>query len=148
MENPFSGMTRSRKEKRLIEAGIYQGSLVEVKSVQVTDKTTQEKKTKIVFAFAVPQEDTEISAWFNPSLNDKAQIVKFLKAACGSSFTADIQNNPQKMWEFVQSLVNRQFSLVVSLNDNYNNITSALIIKEKPQAELETFTFSDDNIPF
>ncbi len=148
MENPFNGLTRNRKEKKLISAGIYQGTLVEVKSVQVTDKATQEKKTKLVFAFAIPQEDTEISAWFNPSLSDMSSIVKFLKAACGSAFTSELQQDSQKMWQFVQSLVNRDFTLVVALNGNYNNIASALIGKEKPQAEAETFTFEDDSIPF
>ena len=148
MENPFSNVTRNRKEKKLIDAGIYQGELIEVKSVQVTDKQTQEKKTKLVFTFAIPQEDTEISAWFNPSLSDMSSIVKFLKASCGSMFTADLQQSPQKMWEFVQSLVNRDFTLIVALNGSYNNIASALIAKQKPQVEAETFTFDDDKIPF
>lgn len=149
MENPFNSVTRMRRERKLIEQGIYQGTLQEVKSVQVNDKKTNEKKTKIVFSYQIPQEDTEIPVWFNPSLNDNSWIVKFLRASCGSLFTQDIQSSPEKIWEFCQSLVGKDFTLVVSLNSGFNNISSALLVKPK-QAVVDNqgVVFSDDEIPF
>lgn len=153
MDNPFNGVSRSRKERKTIDAGIYQGTLTEVKTVQVTDKKTQEKKTKILFVYYVPTEDAELSAFFNPSLADTSWICKFLKASCGDSFTPEIQGSPEKMWAFVQSLVGRDWNLVVTLTNGYNNVQSALAIKKKAPAPTQpsedvTFAFADDNIPF
>lgn len=148
MENPFNSVTRMRKERKLIEQGIYQGTLTEVKSVQVTDKKTDEKKTKIVFSYQIPQEDTEIPIWFNPSLNDSSWIIKFLRASCGNLFTPEIQGSPEKIWAFCQSLVGKDFTLVVSLNNGFNNISSALLAKQKPVIENQGTVFSDDDIPF
>ena len=150
MENPFNSVTRMRRERRLIEQGIYQGTLQEVKSVQVNDKKTNEKKTKIVFSYQIPQEDTEIPVWFNPSLNDNSWIVKFLRSSCGSLFTQEIQSSPEKMWEFCQSLVGKEFTLIVALNDGFNNVSSALLAKQKPATAIDNqgAVFSDDDIPF
>jgi hypothetical protein len=153
MENPFNGMTRNRTERKQIDAGIYQGTLVAVKSIQVTDKKTNEKKTKIIFSYYIPSEDTEVAAFFNPSLADSSWIVKFLKAGLGSAFPSDAQASGDKMWAFVQSLVNKDYNLVVTLNNGYNNVQSAMPIKEKkPLASAPTeditFAFPDDQIPF
>ncbi len=154
MDNPFNGVSRSRKERKVIDAGIYQGTLAEVKTVQVTDKKTQEKKTKILFVYQVPAEEAELTAFFNPSLADTSWIVKFLKASCGSSFTPEIQGSADKMWSFVQGLVGKDWTLVVTESNGYNNVQSALPVKEKkapaplPQpTEDVPFSF-DDNIPF
>lgn len=154
MDNPFSNVSRNRKERKVIDAGIYQGTLTEVKSIQVTDKKTQEKKTKILFCYYIPSEDAEVVSFFNPSLADNSWIVKFLKASCGSSFTAEVQSSGDKMWAFVQGLVNRDWNLVVTQSNGYNNVQSAMAIKEKkapapPKVEDDvTFSLGDDQIPF
>ena len=122
--------------------------------MQVTDKKTQEKRDKIVFGFLIPEHDVEIAAFFTPSLADTAFIVKFLKTACGAEFTSEIQGDSEKMWQFVQALIGRDFNLVVTQSNGWNNIQSAMIIKPKTplpvskDAEAELFAFSDDAIPF
>lgn len=154
MDNPFNGVSRSRKERKVIDAGIYHGVLTDVKTVQVTDKKTQEKKTKILFVYGIPSEETELTAFFNPSLADTSWIVKFLKASCGSSFTPEIQGSSEKMWAFVRGLVGKEWNLVVTQANGYNNVQSAVPMKEKkaptppPPTEDVTFTFADDQIPF
>jgi hypothetical protein len=153
MENPFNGMTRNRTERKVIDAGIYQGTLVTVKSIQVTDKKSNEKKTKIIFSYYIASEDAEVAAFFNPSLADSSWIVKFLKAGFGSAFPAEAQSSGDKMWAFVQSLINKDYNLVVTQNNGYNNVQSAMPLKgtkpPAPQSSEElVFSFEDDKIPF
>lgn len=159
MENPFSGVSRHRKERKVIDPGIYVGTLLDVKSVQVTDKKTQEKKTKVILSYYIPSEDAEIPAFFNPSINEASFIVKFLKASMGSAFTAEAQSSGDAIWAFIQSLVGKDYHLVVTQSDGWNNVQSAIPIKGKlppapapapalaPQEDL-TFSFNDDSIPF
>ena len=149
-KNPFS---RSRRERKVIDAGIYEATLVQVKVVQVTDKKTQEKRDKILFSFYVPEKDAEIAAFFTPSCADTAHIVKFLRTACGDAFTSAIQSDPDKMWEFVNSLQDRDFQIVVTLSNGWNNVQSAMAAKKKPSlakptALTEDDLFADDQIPF
>ena len=142
-KNPFS---RARKERKIIDAGIYPASLVGVKVVQVTDKKTQEKRDKILFSFYVQKVDAEVAAFFTPSCADTAYIVKFLKTACGDAFTSAIQNDPDKMWQFVNGLVGRDFSIVVTQSNGWNNITTAMLTKrQEPEAltEQDLFEFND-----
>ena len=157
MENPFSGVNRSRKERKLIDAGIYVGALLEAKSVQVTDKKTQEKKTKVILSYYIPDEDAEIAAFFNPSINEASFIVKFLKAGMGSAFTAEAQSSGDAIWAFIQSLVGKDYNLVVTQTNGWNNVQSAIPLKGKKavaQAPLlapvedVTFSFNDESIPF
>ncbi|MEY4700292.1 MAG: hypothetical protein RL326_479 [Pseudomonadota bacterium] len=154
MDNPFNGVSRSRKERKLIDAGIYHAVLSDVKTVQVTDKKTQEKKTKILFVYAIPGEETELTAFFNPSLADTSWIVKYLKASCGNSFTPEIQGSSDKMWAFIRGLVGKEWNLVVTQSNGYNNVQSAVPVKEKKApapvgpAQDVTFSFADDQIPF
>jgi hypothetical protein len=137
-KNPFS---RTRRERKVIDAGIYPASLVGVKVVQVTDKKTQEKRDKVLFSFYVPGQDAEVAAFFTPSCADTAFIVKFLKTACGDAFTSAIQNDPDKMWQFVNGLVGRDFSIVVTQSNGWNNIQTAMLIKQ--QATPVTLTEDD-----
>jgi hypothetical protein len=143
-KNPFS---RARKERKLINAGIYSSTLTGVRVVQVTDKKTQEKRDKIVFSFYIPSDDTEIAAFFTPSCADAARIVAFLKTACGDAFTAAIQSDPDKMWQFVNGLVGRDFSIVVTQSNGWNNIQTAMMAKQQPKPEVMTeddlFEFQD-----
>ena len=153
MDNPFNGVSRSRKERKVIDAGIYHGILTDVKTVQVTDKKTQEKKTKLLFVYAVPSEDAELTAFFNPSLADTSWIVKFLKASCGSSFTPEIQGSSEKMWAFIRGLVGKEWNLVVTQSNGYNNVQSAVPFKSSkapaPAQPTEDVTFAfQDDIPF
>jgi hypothetical protein len=147
--NPFS---RARKERKVIDAGIYPASLAAVKSVQVTDKKTNEKRDKLLFSFYVPDKDAEVAAFFWPSCTDSSHIVKFLKATCGDAFTPAIQSDPDKMWQFINGLVGRDFSIVVTLSNGWNNITAAVMAKQtaqqaktQPEAltEDDLFEFSD-----
>lgn len=146
--NPFS---RSRsggmKERKTIDAGIYPATLTTVKVVQVKDKTTGEKRDKILLAFLVPDQDTEVAAFFTPSCADASHIVKFLKASCGDEFTPAIQNDENKMWAFVQALQGQDFQIVVVKNGQWNNITTAIKSKKKvaePQfTEDDLFKFDD-----
>jgi hypothetical protein len=144
-------MTRTRRERKTIEPGIYLGNLREVKTIQVNKDG--EKKTKILFVYYIAAEDAEVVSFFNPSLADTSWLVKFLKSSCGNSFTAEHQATGDKMWAFIQSLVGRDWNLVVTLSNGYNNVQSAVPVKEKkatPVSETEdvTFTFNDDQIPF
>lgn len=147
--NPFS---RSRsggvKERKTIDAGIYNASLTTVKVVQVKDKTTGEKRDKILLAFLVPDQDTEVAAFFTPSCADASHIVKFLKASCGDEFTPAIQNDADKMWAFVKQLQGQDFQIVVVKNGQWNNITTAIKAKKKavePQfTEDDLFKFDDE----
>lgn len=150
-KNPFS---RARKERKLVDAGIYPSTLMEVKVVQVTDKKTQEKRDKILLNFYMHQPDSEIAAFFTPSCADTAYIVKFLKAACGDAFTPAIQSDPEKMWAFVNSLKGRDFSIVVTQSNGWNNISTAIMAKKQevkqPEPEALTdedlFKFADDAV--
>jgi hypothetical protein len=147
--NPFSGaVSRTRKERKLIDAGIYRGTLTEVKSLQVTDKKTQEKKTKVLFSFYVAEVDTEVVQFFNPSLADTSFIVKFLKTLAGAAFTPEIQGSADKMWAFVKALEGADFNLVVTLTNGYNNVQSAMPIRGKPVEGQVAVAFNDEDIPF
>ena len=155
-KNPFS---RSRKERKLIDAGIYQAKLVVVKTVEVADKKNPgEKVTKIIFTFGIPDNGAEVTQFFTPSLADASHIVRFLKTACGSAFTPAIQADPEAMWKFVNGLVGSDFTIVVTESNGWNNVQSAMAAKKKTEAKSdspfpvasseELFTFSDDQIPF
>lgn len=147
--NPFS---RSRsggmKERKVIDAGIYNAKLTTVKVVQVKDKTSGEKRDKILLAFVVPDKDAEIAAFFTPSCADASHVVKFLKASCGDEFTPAIQNDPDKMWAFVQQLQGQEFQIVVVKNGQWNNITTAIKAKKKEPVitEEDLFSFADDAV--
>lgn len=153
MDNPFSGITRTKRERKTIPASIYPGTLVQVKPIEVTDKKTNEKVTKIIFTFSIPSQDAEVSQFFRPSLNDNSHIIKFLKATCGDALTPDIQSSSEKLWILVQSLVGKDYNLVVTLTNGFNNVQTAMpVVPPTPlqtQAPSEdvTFAFSDD-IPF
>jgi len=152
MDNPFSGVTRTRSERKTIPAGIYGGTLREVKPIQVTDKKTQEKVTKIIFSFYIATHDAEVSQFFRPSLSDNSHIVKFLKAVCGDALTPEIQGSSEKLWILVQSLVGKDYNLVITLTNGFNNVQTALPLAPQspplqPPTEDVSFTFSDD-IPF
>jgi hypothetical protein len=143
-KNPFS---KSRKERKVIDAGIYPATLVTVKTVQVTDKKTNEKRDKLLFSFYVPEKDAEIAAFFWPSCTDNAHIVKFLKATCGDAFTPAIQSDPEKMWQFINGLVGKDFSIVVTLSNGWNNITAAMIAKQAtPQPKVEPEALTDEDL--
>jgi hypothetical protein len=143
--NPFSAVTRTRRERKLIDAGIYEGTLADIKTVQVTDKATQEKKIKIIFVFALPEADTEISQFFNPSLADTSHIVKFLKTLGGASFTPEIQGSADKMWSFCQGLRGQQFNVVVTQSNGYNNVQSAMPVRrKKPEPEVSVALTDED----
>lgn len=145
-KNPFS---KARRERKLIDAGIYLSTLIGVKVVQVTDKKTQEKKDKIVFSFYVNEQDAEVSQFFTPSMSDNSHLVKFLKTACGDAFTPTIQGDRELMWKFIQGLEGHDYNIVVTLSDGWNNIQSAMRVKPKvapkPAAitEEDLFQFSD-----
>jgi hypothetical protein len=140
-KNPFS---RARRERKVIDAGIYQACLVGVKAVQVTDKKTNEKRDKVVLSFYVDEKDAEVAAFFTPSCADTAFIVKFLKTACGDAFTPAIQNDPDLMWKFVNGLVGRDFSIVVTQSNGWNNIQTAMMAKQQPKkVEPESLTEDD-----
>lgn len=142
-KNPFS---RARKERKLIDAGIYPATLMDVRVVEVTDKKTQEKRDKIVLSFYVPDKDTEVAAFFTPSCADTAYIVKFLKAACGDAFTPAIQSDPDKMWTFVNSLKARDFSIVVTQSNGWNNISTAILAKKQETKQPEPEALTDEDL--
>lgn len=150
-KNPFSS---NRRERKVIDAGIYPATLITVKVVQVTDKKTQEKKDKIILGFYVAQHDAEVVQFFTPSMSDNSHLVKFLKVACGSSFTPAIQNDREKMWALIQGLTGGDYNIVVTESNGWNNIQSAMQLKKaavpnKPTdlANEDEF-FGDDSIPF
>lgn len=126
--NPFSGLTRSRSERKLIDRGIYESELSSVKSVQVTDKKTQEKRTKVVFTFKLDS-GSEVSQFFSPSMSDLSHLVKFLKTIGGDGFTPEIQNNADSLWQYCKGLEGQRFQIVVTVNNGYNNIDSAMPMK-------------------
>jgi hypothetical protein len=138
------------KEKKVIDAGIYNARLTTVKVVQVKDKTTGEKRDKILLAFHVADKDAEVAAFFTPSCADASHIVKFLKASCGDEFTPAIQNDADKMWSFVQQLQGQDFQIVVVKNGQWNNITTAIKAKKKdPEPQLteeDLFAFTDETV--
>lgn len=144
-KNPFS---RSKRERKVIDAGIYPATLVNVKVVQVTDKKTQEKRDKILLSFFVPEKDAEVAAFFTPSCADTSFIVKFLKTACGDAFTPAIQSDPDKMWTFVNGLQGKDFSIVVTQSNGWNNIQTAMMIKKATPATAPTSLTEDDLFQF
>lgn len=144
-KNPFSS---SRKERKLIDAGIYPASLMGVKVVQITDKKTQEKRDKVLLNFYVPEKDAELAAFFTPSCADSSYIVKFLKTACGDAFTSAIQSDPEKIWQFIRELVNRDFSIVVTQANGWNNIQTAMLIKQQPKKATPEVLTEDDLFEF
>lgn len=148
MDNPFSTSSKPRKEKKLIPAGIYASTLEEVKVVQVTHKETGEKRPKLLFNFSIPEADTEVGAWFWPSLSEKSHLVPFLRVIGGDSFTPEIQNSRDSMWEYVQSLQGEQFNVVVTNSNGYNNIASAVPVKVKAAPAPKPTALDTDDIPF
>jgi len=147
-KNPFS---RSKRERKVIDAGIYTATLTGVKTVQVNDKKNPgQKLDKILLSFYVDPLDTEVVQFFTPSLADTSHIVKFLKVACGDAFTPAIQADPEKMWTFVNGLVGKDFSIVVTLANGWNNIQSAMAMKKQkpvtpqPVSEQEMFEYADE----
>lgn len=149
MDNPFS-TSKTRKEKKLIPAGIYPSTLTEVKVVQVKQKDSDEKKPKLLFNFAIAEHDTEVGAWFWPSLSDKSHLVQFLKVVGGDDFTPEIQSSRDSMWDYVQSLQGENYNVVVTNSNGYNNIASAVPVKVKPApaAKASVAITVDDDIPF
>lgn len=141
-KNPFS---RARKERKLVDPGIYTSTLVGVRVVQVTDKKTQEKRDKIVLSFYLNQTDSEVAAFFTPSCADTARIVAFLKTACGDAFTAAIQADPDRMWQFVNGLVGHDFSIVVTQSNGWNNIQTAMLVKQQPK-KVEPDVLTDQDL--
>jgi hypothetical protein len=151
MDNPFAGITKRRRERKVFQPGIYQGTLREVKSVQVEDKKTNEKVTKLVFVYYIESEDAEIPAFFKPSLADASHIVKFLKASFGDKFTSEIQSSEEKIWAFIKGTIGQDYNLVVTLSNGWNNISNAMPLKSKVSPTTEVpgdIKFSDDDIPF
>lgn len=144
--NPFSAVSRTRRERKLIEAGIYQGTLSDIKTVQVTDKATQEKKTKIIFTFDLPEAQSEVSQFFNPSLADTSFIVKFLKTLAGPAFTPEIQADGEKMWAFIQGLKGQLFNVVVTQSNGYNNVQSAMPVRRKKPEEPVAVALTDEDL--
>lgn len=146
-KNPFSS---NKRERKLIEAGIYPATLTTVKVVQVTDKKTQEKRDKIILGFFVEEHDAEVSQFFTPSMADTSHLVKFLKTACGSAFTPEIQNDRDKAWKFIQALSGGDYTIVVTQSNGWNNVQSAMAKKPtaKPTPLNEDDFFRDDSIPF
>lgn len=145
--NPFSRSRSGMKERNPIDAGIYQAVLSTIKVVQVKDKTTGEKRDKILMAFRVPSlSDAEVAAFFTPSCADAAHIVKFLRTACGDDFSPAIQGDPDKMWAFVNSLHGQEFQIVVTRKGQWNNIETA-IRNKKPTTPVvdaeELFSFDE-----
>jgi hypothetical protein len=146
--NPFSRNRSSMKERKPIDAGIYQAVLSTIKVVQVKDKTTGEKRDKILMAFRVPTlADAEVAAFFTPSCADAAHIVKFLKTACGADFTPAIQADADKMWAFVNSLQGQEFQIVVTRNGQWNNIETAMRSKRTtPVVDADELFEYDDTV--
>ena len=149
-QNPFKGINRARKERIVIPAGIYTAHLSSVKTVKVTDKKTGEKRDKLLFSFQVPEKG-EVCAFFWPSHADTSHLIKFLKTVGGGSLTPAIQADPDKMWQFVQDLCWKDYQIVVTLTNGWNNIETALPVATKPApraSEDITVDFSNDEIPF
>lgn len=146
--NPFSRNRSGMKERKPIDAGIYQAVLSTIKVVQVKDKTTGEKKDKILMAFRVPSlSDAEVAAFFTPSCADTAHIVKFLRTACGDDFSPAIQADPEKMWAFVNSLYGQEFQIVVTRNGQWNNIQTAMKTKKStPVVDAEELFSFDETV--
>jgi hypothetical protein len=151
MDNPFSSSSKTRKEKKLIPAGIYPSTLTEVKVVQVTHKETGEKRPKLLFNFFVAEEDAEVGAWFWPSLSEKSHLVQFLRVVGGDDFTPGIQSSRDSMWDYVQGLAGADYNIVVTNSNGYNNIASAVPVKVKgaPVVKQQSVAITvDDDIPF
>jgi hypothetical protein len=148
MDNPFS-TSKTRKEKKLIPAGIYPSTLTEVKVVQVKAKDSDEKKPKLLFNFFIAEQDVEVGAWFWPSLSDGSHLVQFLKVVGGDDFSADIQSSRDSMWDYVQSLAGADYNLVVTNSNGYNNVASAVPVKvQGAPAKASVAVTVDDDIPF
>jgi hypothetical protein len=148
--NPFSGaLNRTRRERKVVPAGIYQGVLIDVKTVQVKDKENPEaKKTKLLFAFHIDSHDVEVAQLFNISMADTSMLVKFLKSTFGDAFTPDIQASEERMWKFVQGLKGTDYNLVITFANGWNNIQTALPITKQVTKDEEPPAFPDDQIPF
>lgn len=149
-QNPFKGLNRSKRERVVIPAGIYTAQLSSVKTVKVTDKKTGEKRDKLLFAFQVPDQG-EVCAFFWPSHADTSHLCKFLKIIGGGGFTPAIQADAEKMWQFIQELTFKDYQIVVTLSNGWNNIETALPVKTQPAPRVSediTIDFSNDEIPF
>lgn|SRR5574343_787776 len=150
-ENPFKGTNRSKRERVVIPAGFYTATLSSVKTVKVTEKKSGEKKDKLLFCFQVPDKG-EVCAFFWPSQADTSHLVKFLKVVGGDAFTPEIQCDSEKMWQFVQDMCWKEYQIVVTLSNGWNNIETALpatpAAPTKKASEDITVEFSNDEIPF
>lgn len=147
--NPFSGaLNRTKRERKVVPGGIYEGTLIDVKTVQVKDKENPEvKKTKLLLNFRIESHDVEVAQMFNISMADTSMLIKFLKSTFGDAFTPAIQASEDKMWAFLQGLKGTDYTLVITLANGWNNITTALPLAKKVAAD-EAPPFPDDQIPF
>lgn len=156
MTNPFDGLNYSNKARKLLEPEVYFGVCKEIKLLDKVDKDGQPKK-KILISFLIPNEDTSIAAFFWPSMNEKSFLIKFLRGVLGDALSDEVRLDKDKLWALINKLRGREFKLMVSKNGDYNNIDSAILIKNAaplPAAAIPTpkkeaqQNFMDDDIPF
>lgn len=142
--NPFNHVTYKKKERVVVDPGMYTAVLKAVTPKRVQDKKTGEKVWKLIFEFNLSDTGTELNEWFTISQHEKSNLVKLVKTMGG--LTEEIRADKDAMWGLIKSKVGNFFTIMVTEDNGYNHITAATpqkSIKVTPKAvEVE------DDIPF
>lgn len=152
MENPFSGLTYTKKERKTIPAGVYQAELTQIKKYTYTDKKDNEQKTKILFIFKVPTTDSDLTTGYFPSLKNNSKFYGWVNMLTSGTIPESGWASYEALWKHLSAVVNTTFTLQVTVNGEYNNILAAMpaVLPKAPvqKAAPDMPVSEEDDIPF